>query len=144
MVAGLILVAIGANGCGRQNSISVVSPVAPQTGNRWRAPGQGSTTPVNVVLQFNSRAVVNNANFAVELHGVTNQPGSNPPIAQCGPLLSNGNLVPVLQPPPVAGGTSSMRITIANDYCLRVHADMQPSQAFDSAGYDYFFRVNAQ
>ena len=131
-----LAVTIGLVGC--RNSIKVVNPNVSQTGSNWRSPNAGVTSPVNLVLQFDSSAVVNNSNFAVELHSVTTPTGGSP---QCGPLIQN--LAPQLQPQPVPGGSSSTTITVANDYCLRLHADLTSSRPFDSTGFDYYFRVNA-
>lgn len=136
IAACCLLWTVGFIGC--RNSINVVNPNVPQSGSNWRSPGAGVTSPVNLVLQFDSSAVVNNSNFAIELHSVTTPTGGSP---QCGPLIQN--LVPQLQPQPMPGGSSSTTIANPDDYCLRLHADLTSSRPIDSTGYDYYFRVNA-
>jgi hypothetical protein len=108
-----------------------MSPSVSQENFLWRR--QPQTSPVNLSLKFDARAVLTSPSFKVELHDVAAN--------SCGPNVLR-DVRPDLQPPPAPGGSSSASEVLDNgEYCLRTHADMNHQRWGDVVGSDYFFTV---
>ena len=117
-------------GCPR--SITVL---APASGN----PPPAQSNPVTFTVEFHPRANVGTFSATVD-----------PPLGSgSGPTDITSNFSPA----PAPGGQSTATVTVPQTPCslltagcvqerrLHVHANMSPSQVFDTTGYDHIFRL---